>query len=78
MARTPLARAAGEMIEVEVQCVMCKKTHIVKVPKDGYRKWLNGALIQNAMPEVPPAERELLISNICGTCFDQMFGEQED
>lgn len=75
MVRTPLARAIGDTLDVEVQCIMCKTTHTVKVPKDGYRKWLNGARIQDVMPELSANDRELLISNICGTCFDQMFEE---
>jgi len=33
-----------------------------------------GELIQNALPYLSADERELLISGICGGCFDKMFG----
>ena len=35
------------------------------------------ALRQSAMPNVPADERELLISGICGPCFDAMFREED-
>lgn len=65
-------------LEVEVQCVNCNATYIVTVPRDGYRDWLNGTHIQTAMPQVSAAERELLMSGICGVCFDKMFGEDDE
>ena len=37
-----------------------------------------GELIQNAMPYLSPDEREILISGICGRCFDEMYGEDDD
>jgi len=68
-----MATKTTNELEVEVQCALCKRTYIVKVPKDGYRRWLNGELIQNAMPNVPVESRELLISHTCSECFDKLF-----
>ena len=44
------------------------------VENDDYQSWQNGKLIQDAMPYLTISQRELLISGICGTCFDKMFG----
>ena len=35
-------------------------------------------LIQNAMPNLSADDRELLISGICGPCFDKMFPPEEE
>lgn len=53
-----------------VYCPICHETTNVTVSIAGYRAWLNGALIQKAMPELTAAERERLISGICPKCWD--------
>lgn len=60
-------------ITVEVVCVDCKRTKTFTVSKAGYDCWVKGDLIQRAMPEVPDADREILISQTCGDCFDKLF-----
>ena len=44
---------------------------------DDYTSWENGALIQTAMPYLSADEREVLISGMCGPCFDNLFGGEE-
>ena len=39
------------------------------------KRWEDGELIQDAMPYLSAGERELLISGVCGKCFDKMFEE---
>jgi len=63
---------------IQAQCIRCKDTHVLMVNKNDLKRWESGALIQDAMPYLTPDERELLISGICGTCFEQLFGEEED
>lgn len=61
---------------VEVECIMCHTKHTILVPTAGYTKWAKGqAKIQDALPGLTDDERELLMSNICPTCWDKMFGE---
>ena len=60
------------------QCVKCKSVHIILVDSDDLQQWKGGELIQDAMPYLSADEREILISSVCGLCFDQMFGEGED
>ena len=53
-----------------VQCVVCKNFVSVRVDLDDLVRWRAGALAQDAMPYLSPAERELLcLSNVCGACW---------
>lgn len=57
-----------------VWCVKCREPKTVSCTDDEYVAWKNsGALIQNAMPNVPKEERELLISGYCGDCWEKLF-----
>ncbi len=55
-------------------CDTCDSETQMVVESDDYQSWQNGKLIQDAMPYLTISQRELLISGICGTCFDKMFG----
>ncbi len=65
-------------ITVEATCGMCRQTKALQLPASGYAAYKAGMLIQRAMPSVPEGDRELLISQICGPCFDKLFEEDED
>jgi hypothetical protein len=65
------------MVIVKMTCTRCKREIGVSVEVEDYLKWNQGMLIQKAMPYLSPDERELLISGICGPCFDQLFREEE-
>ena len=60
---------------VDVTCMMCKQTKTLALPAYGYAAYKSGVLIQRAMPTVPACDRELLISQTCGPCFDKLFDE---
>lgn len=63
------------MISVEKACPFCGSRHYVFVDEDHFSLWKNGIeLIQNAMPELSPTEREQLISGICPECQKKIFG----
>jgi hypothetical protein len=64
-------------VTIEVVCIQCRKPRAFEVTKEGYDAWVNGAHIQNDMPSVPEDDREILISQVCGPCFDKMFREDE-
>lgn len=59
---------------VEIHCPFCGKTHIVAVNEDAYYDWQDGMLIQDAMPDLTPTEREQLISKLCPECQKMVFG----
>ena len=64
-------------MKININCVMCGTDHTVEVRAEAFAEWQRGAFIQDAMPEVSPDDRELLISKICGDCFEATFGEEE-
>lgn len=62
---------------LEVECIICKTKHTIMVKTADYKKWSKGqAKIQEAMPYLTADERELLMSGICGRCFDKVFSEE--
>ncbi len=56
-------------------CRVCKNQVEMQVHIEDVTAWENGEKIQNAMPYLTPAEREVLISGTCEPCFDRIFGE---
>lgn len=42
-----------------------------------YKLWKDGMLIQNAMPNLSPDEREFLISGLLPGDFDDIFPEED-
>lgn len=65
-------------IDVAMTCPFCGESHAVEVNLAGYEAWQNGELIQNALPELSPTEREQLISCLCPTCQAKAFGIGEE
>lgn len=61
-------------IIIQSTCPFCGKTHAVEVEFTAYTAWLNGELIQNAMPNLSATEREQLISGLCPACQKSIFG----
>lgn len=62
------------MVQFEKECFKCKKLYTIRVPKQNYVQWRDhGILIQRAFPKLSVDLRELLISGICGKCYDDMF-----
>jgi hypothetical protein len=61
-----------------ITCVRCRKVYEVPVTEQQLAAWNAGMLIQRAMPNLPPAQRELLMTHICGICFDALFNSHDD
>ena len=40
--------------------------------------WVNGASIQDAMPHMPPEDREFLMTGITAKEWDSMFSDEEE
>jgi hypothetical protein len=57
---------------VSTQCPWCGTKSWMNISSEGYFKWVNGELIQNALPELSPEEREMLNTGICGSCWDKL------
>lgn len=64
---------------VFVSCWRCGKEFTIQLKdRKDYMNWVNGELIQKAMPYLSAAERELLISKTCDNCFQQLFPPEDD
>lgn len=61
-----------------VECPRCNQMSEVSAPVDGYRRWQEGAFIQDALPDLTADEREILISGICTECWKNIFGEDDE
>lgn len=59
-------------------CPFCGKANEVFVNEMDYLDWCDGKLAQHAFPYLSADEREMLISGICPTCWDDMFGGGEE
>lgn len=55
-------------------CVHCDKEFRLPVSTEQVRRWQQGELIQNAMPDLPLSDRELFVSGTCGGCWRKIFG----
>jgi hypothetical protein len=65
-------------VEIDIYCHMCKGRTSFRVSRDGFQAWRDGSLIQKALPELSKDQRELMISGTCPTCFDKLFGNEDD
>ena len=65
------------MRTVTIECGICHKLHHVTAPESEFSAWESGVLIQRSMPSLSENQRELLISQTCGPCFDSLFEEDE-
>ena len=65
-------------IYLETSCPFCGHSNTILVYEDDFLAWQNGKLIQDAFPYLSPEDREMLISGICPTCWEKMFGAEEE
>jgi hypothetical protein len=63
-----------------VECSMCSETYELKMNYYDYVKWCKRlTTVQTIFPYIPAAERELLITGICPSCWNSMFvGEDSE
>jgi len=63
---------------VVTQCPFCGRGNEVEVNEADYWDWDDGMMVQDAFPYLSADEREMLITGICPTCWDKMFGSDEE
>lgn len=68
----------ADSVFVGRECPFCGEYHEVEVSEADFYAWQGGELIQNAMPYLSADDREILISGICPSCWEKMFGAGED
>lgn len=52
-------------------CKFCNKEVLITVNEEDIKKYENGALIQHAFPYLAPDEREIMLSGMCGDCWQK-------
>lgn len=65
-------------MELSRTCIMCGKNQSLMVRPEDYLARERGALAQDAYPYLSADDRELLISGVCGICYDKMFDYEEN
>jgi hypothetical protein len=74
-----MVKAAGNRTDlVAPTCRVCKTEYTLFVNFQDVVEWEQGVCIQTAMPYLSAAERELLISGTCGSCFDEMLPSPDE
>ena len=68
----------GDRTIIFAVCTDCGQHKLFSVLTAHYDAWINGQVIQAALPEVSVDDRELLISGTCGPCFDKLFADEDD
>lgn len=67
-----------ELVRITSECICCGKVQSIELNESVYVKWIRGEHIQDVAPELSVDDRELLISGVCGTCFDTMFADDDE
>ena len=67
----------SDAVTVVVGCIKCAEAQHITVGHADLDAWQNGTLIQDAMPYLSADDREILISGICGECFDKIYGVEK-
>jgi len=69
--------APGFDTTFSVTCRMCGCVNFVSVVESDFNNWKRGQVIQSALLYLDVNQRELLQTQICGTCFDAMFSDED-
>lgn len=63
---------------VPPQCFLCDKPpRVMLLDTAAFSRWENGALIQDAFPDMPADEREELKTGTHAECWARMFGDDD-
>jgi hypothetical protein len=65
-------------ITIKTHCPVCNKHNNVFVEEEEYKAYQAGAHIQSSLVSNTPEEREMLLTGICGECWNNIFAEDED
>lgn len=65
-------------VKITKRCFCCGQNKVVEMDSQAYTRWMDGEHIQDVAPQLSVDDRELLISGVCGTCFDTMFANDDE
>lgn len=67
-----------DLIDYTATCPFCGKQQTIKVNPVSLEVYRNGALLQDAFPNLTPAERGAIKTGICLDCWDKMFEDTDE
>jgi hypothetical protein len=68
-----------KIVSHSVVCNNCRKEYNIMADRQDMEAWLSGdKYIQDALSYLSAAERELLISATCNTCWSKMYGLDDE
>jgi hypothetical protein len=70
----------GETLILTIRpCPSCRQSHKLTVNQFAFENWADRfASLEEAFPELTPAQRELLLTGIDGECWDKAVPEGDD
>lgn len=64
------------MIEIQEVCIACGVKHFAAVTAEGYRRYIEGGMVQDCFPNMSADYRELFfMSGLCPSCWDSLIPE---
>ena len=61
-----------------IRCRHCRESYIVPISEQEYLNWIKkGTFVQDEFSKLDSNERELLISQTCGNCWNKIFNTDE-
>ena len=63
------------VVALTKRCPWCNNRGELALDLDGFRRWRDGELVQYALPDLSPTEREQLITGLHPACQDALYGE---
>lgn len=64
--------------EFFVVCQTCFVRYTFNIDPEDYYAFRRGTFAQDAFPYLSAGERELMVSQTCDSCFNEMFPPEED
>lgn len=76
--RHEVIKADGDTVTIRVPDA-CRRDqfHVLDLPAIGYDQWVQGAHVQLAFPDMPAAQREILITGIGPDDFDRLIPDDD-
>ena len=64
---------------VGIECPRCHKVVFLPITEQELLAWdPQETHVQKQFPQLSPAQREMLLTGLCGDCWDEIFKEDED
>ena len=61
-----------------IRCRYCREPYLIPITEQEYLNWIKkGTFVQDEFPKLDSNERELLISQTCGNCWNKIFNTDE-